>query len=236
MLHTYILLQERQPRRVYNKSMLLSVIFVLSFLPQLFELYVSAERGSFSGTRLKAYLDIAELAIAAIGAGVCILVPQRPAVFHHGQPVDGYNTAHAWSSSTYGWVLPLMALSRDGKKQDFDDLPVLIEPQRAGYLYEKFLEASYTGHLAMQLVRYHAWGIAYQWGLTVGDGLCSLGPQLSMFQLLRILEARDAGVPVIYTAAFWVVALGVTQLISGYFSNRLWFVRVHRIFEFSFNN
>jgi hypothetical protein len=202
--------------------LVLALFFALTIIPQLAELYLSAERGSFLGTKLKKSLDLAELFVSLFGISACLLIPQRPAVFYDGSPVDGLRSVTAWSRYTYAWALPLLALSKTGRRQEFEDLALLSVQQRAGYLYEVFIAASYPGHLIMQLIRYHAWAFTVQWLLTIADGIFSLGPQLAMFQLLKILEARDAGVPVGDIATFWVIALGVTQVLGGFFMNRMW--------------
>ena len=63
-----------------------------------------------------------------------------------------------------------------------------------------------------------------QYIFTVIDSLFMVAPQFAMYQLLRLLEARDAGADITAQASFWVIGLGVFIIAAAFFNNWMWWI------------
>ena len=56
------------------------------------------------------------------------------------------------------------------------------------------------------------------------DSLFMIAPQYVMYNLLRLLEARDAGHNIAAEGRFWVLTLGVVIIVDGFINNWMWWV------------
>jgi hypothetical protein len=168
-------------------------------------------------------LVLTNAVISLGGFLTCINFPRRPHVFHNGRPVDAGLSVSAFMRYTWSWPSGLLALSKSGKELEYDDMPTLDHYTRAKDLFEAFSARYKEGSSILKVLPMcHLQSLITQHVLTAVDALFMVGPQFAMYNLLRLLEARDAGANITLPAIFWVLALASFILTGGFFNNWMW--------------
>lgn len=214
---------EHNPVRRFN----VAVCTALSFLILITQLYCTNQylifkRGQTARSVLDGALALASFVLAFLGFVTCITVPRRPHVYRDGRVVDGESTVSALSRFTYTWPSQILAVSAAGKQIDIVDLPTLDAHHRARDLHDAWANMKRTGNIIKLIVFAHLPAFIRQYSLTVLQSLFLVAPQLAMYNLLKLLEARDAGASVNTEAFLWVVGLGLAMVIETFLDNWVW--------------
>ncbi|KAJ5681819.1 uncharacterized protein N7477_001759 [Penicillium maclennaniae] len=156
-----------------------------------------------------------QLSSALLRALFSILLPRRPHVFLNGRPVDQEYTVSALGRYTFVWAISLLNYAVQNRKLALTDLPVLRSARRADQLRSRFEKALASRKLWKGLILAHWRSLLLQLILTVIIGVLSFGPQMALFNILRVLEARGSETWQPWEAWFWVLALGVLMLVHS---------------------
>jgi hypothetical protein len=168
-------------------------------------------------------LVLTDAIISLAGFLTCINFPRRPDVVHDGRPVDKGLSVSAFMRYTWSWPADLLALSKSGKELENDDMPVLDHYTRAKELFEVFNARYQEGSSIMRVLPMcHLRALLTQNLLSAIDAIFMVAPQFAMYNLLRLLEARDGGANITIPAIFWVLALATFILTGGFFNNWMW--------------
>ncbi|KAJ9657678.1 hypothetical protein H2201_008084 [Coniosporium apollinis] len=177
------------------------------------------------------------LAITAFAA--CLALPRRPDVYYEGKIVDRQWGLPAFHRYAYSWAAPLLKASAAGKALAISDLPKMDHYTRSKELHELFededreaktksKDSTHDGKLGTSLIKLiilsHWPAFSRQYILTVLQSLFLVAPQLAMFKLLKLLEARQNGAYVTPEASMWTVAMGLAIIIQTFFENWMWWV------------
>jgi hypothetical protein len=150
------------------------------------------------------------LAVAAGFTGLSI--PRRPVVFKDGVPIDGMYTASALGRYTFSWASSLLALARERKRLNPEDLPKMDYHTRSRDLSQSWAETKHPRKLWIEIFLAHREPLMIQWFLTLLQAFGNFAPHFVIFHLLRILETRVLGQEVSPEAWIWVVVLTITTL------------------------
>jgi hypothetical protein len=160
--------------------------------------------------------------VSLAGFVTCINFPRRPELFHDGRPLDGGLSASAFMRYTWSWPSTLLAVSAKGKDMEYTDFPIMDSFTRSKELFASFTARHREGKILSVLLKCHWRALLNQSLLTVLDAVFMVAPQFSMYHLLRLLEARDAGADITLPASFWVLALACSIIAGGFFNNWMW--------------
>lgn len=193
------------------------------------QLYVTNQNFVFkwrytTTTATEGALALTSFVLAVLGFATCITIPRRLDVYHDGRVVDGEGTVSALSRFTYSWPSRILAVSAAGKQLDIVDLPTLDAHHRAKELHDAWADTKRTGNMIKLVVLAHAPAFIRQYSLTVLQSLFLVAPQLAMYNLLKLLEARDAGASVDVEAFLWVIGLGLGMVIETFLDNWVWWI------------
>jgi len=144
-----------------------------------------------------------------------VLLPRRPDVFHEGRPVDQEHTVSAFGRYTFVWANSLLDYAVKNRKLQLTDLPVLRSGRRADKLRAKFEKVLGSRKIWKALILTHWRSLLLQLILTVIIGILSFGPQMALFNILRVLEARGSETWQPWQAWIWVLALGGLMLLHS---------------------
>ncbi|KAF2141055.1 uncharacterized protein K452DRAFT_351715 [Aplosporella prunicola CBS 121167] len=213
-----LVLVEKDPVRKYEVALNNSISYII--VTALF-CYVN---GFIGQDRVNLGLSIAEVALAVVGFFLCASFPRRPDVFLNGRPVDRQKSASALSRYSYSWLTPLLSFASKRQVLRQDDIPKLDSARRARDLHDAYVSKNYTGRLWKSVIKAHAPALVLQYILGTLESLLIVVPQIAMFHLLKLLEARQQGANVTLEASLWVVGLGIGILIQNFFENWRWWV------------
>lgn len=166
-------------------------------------------------------LDWTKTGLVVIGLIIGGLYPRRPQLYLGNLAVDGQFSETIWARYTWAWTLGLLSLARD-KKLEHSDLPVLHNEARAASLCKSFNEQPEGRSILWKLVYSVRGGLIRQQIFTFADSFFNFAPQLALFQLLRLFEERDEGIPIGTRGIIWVTAFGGLQLAQGFIFARSW--------------
>jgi ABC-type multidrug transport system fused ATPase/permease subunit len=169
-------------------------------------------------------LRVSQLALVILTALANLSIPRRPAVFINGEPVDAMRTESALSRYTFGWVVGLLDLSAKKKTLDLEDLPRPDSKIRSREVTESWIKASRKGSLLRKVVLAHKWPLIIQWFLSLLQAFGNFAPQFVLFHILRILEKRQEGKSITSEAWIWILALGLSTIVSSWVENWLFWV------------
>ncbi|KAF2664412.1 ATP-dependent bile acid permease [Microthyrium microscopicum] len=223
-----LVVRERQHVARYQLAVTAALSFIATLISHCVRIYFIVEN-LVSTSKLQEAFDWSRFALAILGLAVSISYPRRPEVFLNGVPVDAQWGQPAWSRYTYAWANPMLAKARK-KKLDHDDLPQLDHTNRAGDLFERFNAQKKRKSLTLMIIISILPGFIRQQFFTLLDAFFNVAPQLALFQLLRILEQKDAGMPVQRIGIFWAFGLGLLSAVSGYIAARTWWYSESSIF------
>ncbi|KAM0742263.1 hypothetical protein ACQRIT_002440 [Beauveria bassiana] len=165
-------------------------------------------------------LRLCTLASAGLLAIASTLIPRRPDVFYHDEPVDRNFSVNALSRFTWGWGRKTLDLG--GKKGDLKQTDVPRPPSyaRSKSLVESWESFKFGAGLLRNLVRVYGWRFAIQWTGTLFRVAVGMIPYLILLRLIQKLEVtpRDE----MKFGDFWlhIVGLGLCgiseQWLDGY--------------------
>ena len=176
--------------------------------------YVS---GSAKGPRRSfLVLDILQLASALISCLACLSLPRRPDLVDGSRPVDGRYTVSVIGASTFTWAGDLLTLARTKRTLDLVELPRLHFQGRSAYLHNHFASLKTRRQLWKSLLLVHYPELTFQTIFITFQAVVQFLPQLTMYQLLKLLEQRSYGI--FNERAAWglVCALGASIIISSW--------------------
>ncbi|KAH8146106.1 uncharacterized protein LAJ45_09796 [Morchella importuna] len=151
-------------------------------------------------------------------------VPRRPDVYFNGQKVDEMRSVSLFSRYTYTWAGTLLKLAFQRGRLEEHDLPVLDSKRRARELQNSFSQVAESPRLYYQIYLAHWRTVNIQWTLSLMNAFTTFAPQYIMFQLLKSLEKRSAGVDARYEAWFWLICLGLTKLVDSVIASYLYWL------------
>ena len=166
-------------------------------------------------------LTAVQLAVALFSLITFVCLPRRPAVFDHGRLVDGQVTVSLLSRYTFAWASPVLAIARDRRGLELEQLPYLSYDTRSDSLQQRFNGEVQRNRLWKTMIWTFRWSFFKQLCLIVTVSVTQFGPQYAMFNLLRLLEARSEGASVAMIAWAWVFGLGLFMFLSACFESWL---------------
>jgi hypothetical protein len=208
-----ILIKDSVKRYTLGIYTAISSIFLLAVL--LFQDGVITEdtnRGGSFGTGEQVSLRISQLALAALTAFSSISLPRRPDVFRNGKPVDRMYTVSALSRYSFAWVGGMLAMAREKKRLELDDLQTMDHYTRSKDLSEEWGKSKHPRKLWIEIFLVHKFQFMIQWFLTLLSAFGNFAPQFTTYHILQILERRQPGQPASADAWVWVLALTLTTI------------------------
>ncbi|KAB8259983.1 P-loop containing nucleoside triphosphate hydrolase protein [Aspergillus pseudonomiae] len=163
------------------------------------------------------------LAGAQIAIGVTIvllssLIPRRPDVFYKGIMVDRQFTTSLLGWVSFSWIDPVLRKSEHSQRLAISDLPELDNSTRGVTVYRvwKGMAAKYnlsaSWGLWCSIFRSHGRALLYQMALTLLLSFLSFGPQIALWHILKLLEARESGKN---ADMLWVPVIGLGLSVLG---------------------
>lgn len=170
--------------------------------------------------RVPAYIGHNVLTSAQLACALCTLVSfltirRRPDLFRNGKPVDAQYTSSILERYSFMWAGPTMKFARQNKGLDLEELPKIANYSTSNELQQKYNSSKKRNRLWKTLGYQFRWQFFQQNVLTVIVGICQFVPQLAMYNLLRILQAKSKGEPVAGKAWLWVFGLGISMIVSS---------------------
>jgi ABC-type multidrug transport system fused ATPase/permease subunit len=219
-----LILREHQPVQVYTLALAEAVSFLAIALLDALIIYFTST-GFLAKTDDYPAFPATSIVLALCGFLVCISYQRRPNVFFQGHPVDLATTVSAYGRYTYSWPAPLLAEAKRLKDLQYSDIPVLDARDRTIELTGTFkANLKRTNSMLRSLLLSHSSTFTWQHIYSFVDAAFMVAPQFVMYQLLRLLEARDAGVNINAAARFWVIALGIVIIAGAFANNQMWFL------------
>ena len=169
-------------------------------------------------------LTAIQLAAALLSLISFLCLPRRPAVFDRGRLVDGQVTVSFLSRYTFAWASPVLSIARDRRGLELEQLPFLAHDTRSDSLQQRFNNEIQRDRLWKTMIWTFRWPFLKQLLLIVTVSITQFGPQFAMFNLLRLLEARNEGASVATVAWAWVFGLGLFMLLSSCIESWLFWI------------
>lgn len=155
--------------------------------------------------------DTTFAAILTVAAGVifsaCLAIPRRPEIFKNGKVVDREFTVSLANRFTFSWATPVLEYATKNRKLTHDDLPVVNHSIRAFQLTERFDAVGKCDKLWKQIFYSHWRAFTAQWTLQTLTAFTNFLPQIALFSVLTLLEARENGKSNQFL--LWLVAIGM---------------------------
>ncbi|ESZ94394.1 putative ABC bile acid transporter [Sclerotinia borealis F-4128] len=170
------------------------------------------------------WLRISQLILALFAAISGIYFPRRPHVTHNKRPVDGMLSVSAFGRFTFSWVGDILALASDKKRLELQDLPTMDHYTRAKDLSEAWEERKHTKALWIEIFLAHKSPFVFQWILTVFQAFGNFAPQFVTYQILKMLEVRQPGDKVPFTAWIWVTTLFLVTLAAAWIESWMFWI------------
>lgn len=211
------LFRERRPVKRFKFSSVGSAAFLVQSIYLCWHIFLSRSRlldrhGSIPLTLLGAL----QFSIAAVSCLLCLLLPRRPLVFFDGQEVDGQYSVSTLNRWTFAWAGKLLAFAKRNGGLDMLHLPQLHLHMRSEYLERSFHETKRSNVLWKNLFWVHWLDLFGQSLLAMSQGIVQFAPQLAMYKLLELLEQRPKGQAIASEAWTWVIALGLSIVITAW--------------------
>lgn len=204
----------RKTTKTYVLGIFVALSSTLLLLTLLYHDWLLAQDPSVDGlgSRVAVALRSSQLGLAVAAGFTGLSIPRRPAVFKDGVPVDGMYTASALGRYTFSWASSLLAVAREKKRLNAEDLPKMDYHTRSRDLSESWAEKKHPRKLWIELFLAHREPLMIQWFLTLLQAFGNFAPHFVIFHLLRILESRALGQEISAEAWIWVVVLTITTL------------------------
>ncbi|KAB8277924.1 P-loop containing nucleoside triphosphate hydrolase protein [Aspergillus minisclerotigenes] len=164
---------------------------------------------SHSGHVGKAYIVLggAQVVIGVTIGLLSSMIPRCPDVFHNGIMVDRQFTTSLLGLVSFSWVEPVLRKTEHSKHLAIDDLPELDHRTRGE---TRSLLASWD--LWCSTLQSHSRALLYQMVITILLSFLSFGPQIALWQILKLLEVRESGKN---SEMLWVPVLGLGLSVMG---------------------
>ncbi|RMZ88221.1 hypothetical protein DV736_g4561, partial [Chaetothyriales sp. CBS 134916] len=157
------------------------------------------------------------------------LIPRRPDVFYNGLVVDRENTVSLLSKLTFSWPTAVLDYAIKNRGLGYDDLPEVSYEVRSRTLRENFESVGKQDKLWKSLFWSRKGYFIKQWALEAIASILNFLPQISLYYILRTLEARDAGHSDTLKAWLLVGALGLSVILCTWIENIMFFTSFLKI-------
>ena len=158
-------------------------------------------------TNVHTAFSATQFTLAVILTFASVSIPRRPELYRDGKVVDREYTVSLASRFTFSWASPVLAWAVKNRNMTHDDLPVVNTSMRAHTLKAQFDQVGKRDKLWKQIIWAHKQAFAAQWVLQIVTAITNFLPQIVLYTILRLLEARDAGASNQFQ--LWLVALGM---------------------------
>ena len=169
-------------------------------------------------------LTVSELVAAALTLFFHLSLARRPDVFQEEQLVDQQYTVSAISRYTFSWANSLLRIAAVNKGLDLQDLPCMDHLTRSDHLQKSFNSMKKRDRLWKSIYYAHSSAFIQQWVLVIVQAVAQFAPQLAMFHILKLLEARQDGAPIAPVAWAWVAMLGVAMIVQSWIESWLFWL------------
>ncbi|KAI9826732.1 MAG: hypothetical protein M1819_007277 [Sarea resinae] len=164
--------------------------------------------------RIHIALEAAQLVAGIFLSLAYAWIPRRPDVFSDGRIVDRQYTVSILDRYTFAWPEHLLSYAKANQGLDFRDLPAMDHDVKAENLHSSFNPTENGRKLYTLIVLAYIVTFTWQWCLTLILTIAQFGPQLSMYNILKLLEARDRGETIALEGWFWVLSLGMFIIVQ----------------------
>lgn len=113
------------------------------------------------------------------------------------------------------WAGPILTFARQNKGLDLEELPNIANHSTSNELQQKYNISKKKNRLWKTLGYQFRWQLFQQSALALIVGVCQFVPQFATYNLLKILQVRSEGQPVAGEAWLWVIALGLSMIVSS---------------------
>ena len=161
-------------------------------------------------------LNTTQLSAAVISCIACASFPRRPDLTFLNSPVDGQYTVPALWRYTFSWPSRMLKVASSKPDFDFQDIPLLHLGMRSVFLEPLFSLGKDTPSLIKRLLLAHWRELVFQFFFAICMSIVGFAPQLAMFGLLNLIEARDDRPDFYMSAWILVVGLGTAILIEAW--------------------
>ncbi|RMZ77121.1 hypothetical protein DV737_g4561, partial [Chaetothyriales sp. CBS 132003] len=158
-----------------------------------------------------------------------VLIPRRPDVFHNGLIVDRENTVSLLGKLTFSWPATVLDYAIKNRGLSYDELPEISYEVRSRTLRENFESVGKQDKLWKSLFWSRKGYFIKQWILEAIASILNFLPQISLYYILRTLEARDAGHNDTFKAWLLVGALGLSVILCTWVENIMFFTSFLKI-------
>ena len=138
--------------------------------------------------------------------------------------MDQQYTVSAISRYTFTWANSLLKVAAVNKGLDMKDLPCMDHFTRSDYLQKSFNRLKKRDRLWKSIYYAHAPAFIQQWVLVIIQAVTQFAPQLAMFHILKLLEARGDGAPIATVAWAWVATLGLAMIVQSWLESWLFWL------------
>ena len=151
-------------------------------------------------------LKIIQISAALVLALTNISIPKAPDVYLDGRLVERHGSVSFLSRCTFWWATETLVRAAKTGRLDADDLPIVAHEERAQTLYARF-SASPSAKIWRKLLRIYSSRLLLSFVVQLLSGASHFLPQLLLFNMLRLLEQREAGVD--NQLPLWITAAGL---------------------------
>lgn len=156
-------------------------------------------------------------------------VPRRPDVYRDEKVVDKQFTVSIFGRFGFSWPGPLLRFAATNKGLDVDHLPEIDYQTRAETLWQSFQRVEKKDKLWKSLFWSHKWAFLSQWTFVTITSVTNFLPQVALLFILKALEDRDSGLDSAFRLWMWVLALGLSIVVSSWLEAWLFFICFTRI-------
>lgn len=220
-------LLERAPLERYKLYMLIALTCIVDLVQiALYQTQVLSHinsRDNFSSATSS--LGVFQALIAVLVLLLSLSIQRRPSVFREGTLVDGQFSASFLSRYSFQWSYSLLDFARLKGRLDLEDLPLLHFSSCSESLRNHFqsVVVNYDLPLWKTIFVAHWSTFLQQYTLSMLQSVTQVGPQLAMYSLLRILEARPPRGSAGAAGFLRAIALGSSMIVSAWIETHcLW--------------
>jgi hypothetical protein len=173
----------------------------------------------------KSILIAAQCLLALVRGLLFILLPRRPDIFRNSKLVDRQYTVSLLGRASFSWAYKVLKVITHNRNIELDDLPVVDNATRSVNLRARLEQVKGSHKLWKALLIIHSRTMIIQHSLAIIEAFAGFTPHVALLEILRALEAREAGSEVQWQCWAWVFALGVLMmLLSSINTSLFWLV------------
>lgn len=161
---------------------------------------------------LSSIFSIIQIALLVAISVASTSLPLRPEVFHDGNHVLPEYSASFLDRFTFSFLKNLLALAKEKNDLDMADLPTMTAESRARDSLDAWKMKAGTGPLWVKIWNVYKWLIGLQILLGLLQSILVLGPQLSIFNILRSIETKGSRRELI----MWVLSYGISTALNSW--------------------